>query len=76
MKKRIIAFALCILLLSSSMPPYAYASQDYGSNVGKYAQLNSYYADSTVIVPRSGASGPSSVRKVLGTIRARFSPRR
>ena len=50
MKKRIIAFALCILLLSGSMPAYAYASQDYGSNVGKYAQLNSYYADSTVLV--------------------------
>ena len=50
MKKRIVAFVLCILLLFGSMLPYAYASQDYGSNVGKYAQLNSYYADGMVVV--------------------------
>ena len=50
MKKRITAFVLCVLMLTSLLLPPAYASKDYGSNVGKYAQLNSYYADSMVIV--------------------------
>ena len=50
MKKRIIALVLCVLIIASLLPPYAYASTDYGSNVGKYAQLNSYYADSAVFI--------------------------
>lgn len=54
MKKRITAFVLCILILSGLLPPLAHASTDYGSNVGKYAQLNSYYADSAVIVHDGG----------------------
>ena len=50
MKKRIIALVLCVLIIAGLLPPYAYASTDYGSNVGKYAQLNSYYADSAVFI--------------------------
>ena len=50
MKKRILALVLCLLIIADLLPPYAYAATDYGSNVGKYAQLNNYYADSAVFI--------------------------
>ena len=50
MKKRLSACLMCILIMVSIVPPYAYALKDYANDVGKYAQLNSYYADSMIFV--------------------------
>ncbi|MBR5558953.1 MAG: InlB B-repeat-containing protein [Oscillospiraceae bacterium] len=69
MKNRIIAIALCLLMLASMVPAGVFAqlgNNNYSRDVDKYARLNDYYAEGYILV-HDGSSNFAMTEAMLFT---------